>query len=280
MGSCWIWVVVETFWGSVPLMHFMRSSIPTTTCIAMNPQAGTWICWMVWVMLKIVRVSWIWLDQGIGLDILQSDHWVPGSTSRAENVKFQNKPLFKEILTTTPETCTLYANRATEDCGCLVSWRCLRIRYHLMSFVTLTDCQTLYVAGLCTKGVQRCDIKGQGQDIVWSCFFKFHSLWIWQLIALRKLRNVLKTSIFCCATFAVFGYGYVPRWRLSSQAMWWSGTMISSQKGFLNAMYGEDTSNEPRPDLEPIKKLNNPSLIGWLTPILNIQVWLVGSRQF
>ena len=149
-----------------------------------------------------------------------------------------------------------------------------------MSFVTLTDCQTLYVAGLCTKGVQRCDIKRPRPGHCLILFLQISFPLNLAMIALRKLHNVLKTSIFCCTTFAVFGYGYVPRWWLSSQAMWWSGTMISSQKGFLNAMYGEDTSNEPRPDLEPIKKLNNPSLIGWLTPILNIQVWLVGSRRF
>ncbi len=64
-------------------------------------------------MMLRVKLFQIWFGQGIPLDILQNDYWVPGSTTRADNAKFQNKPLFKAILTTTPETCTLYVTRVT-----------------------------------------------------------------------------------------------------------------------------------------------------------------------
>ncbi|CAK9107687.1 Uncharacterized protein SCF082_LOCUS50126 [Durusdinium trenchii] len=49
------------------------------------------------------------------VDVLQQDFWVPGSTSRSESTKFQNKALFKEILTPDLETCELWITRATED---------------------------------------------------------------------------------------------------------------------------------------------------------------------
>ncbi len=72
--------------------------------------------------LKYLNLNLTW--PGIPLDILQHDHWVPGSTSRADLGKYQNKPLFKEILATTPSTCILYAKRATEDILCCsISWQ-------------------------------------------------------------------------------------------------------------------------------------------------------------
>ncbi len=52
---------------------------------------------------------------GLPLDILQHDWWVPGSTGRMEQPKFAGKSQWKEILTCTPETCLLWATRATQD---------------------------------------------------------------------------------------------------------------------------------------------------------------------
>ncbi len=151
----------------------------------------------------------------------------------------------------------------------------------MSSFVTLTDC-IQYAAGLFTKGVQRCN---KGQGVVWVHTSVLN--WIlllqtlWQFLALRKLHNVLKTIIFCCMMSAVFGYGYVRKWWLSFPAMWWSVMMISLPKRFLDENYVEETSNGPR--LESIMKIELKIYsifdVGWLAPILNIHVWLVGSRQ-
>ena len=53
--------------------------------------------------------------EGLPLEVLQQDWWVPGSTSRSEVGKFDGKMLFKEILKPTVETCRTWVSRATQD---------------------------------------------------------------------------------------------------------------------------------------------------------------------
>jgi hypothetical protein len=54
------------------------------------------------------------IPEGLTVDVLQSDFWVPQSTTRADSPQFRGKDVFREILTPTDETATLYAMRATE----------------------------------------------------------------------------------------------------------------------------------------------------------------------
>ena len=52
---------------------------------------------------------------GLPLTVLQSDWWLPGSTSRSDLAKYQGKGQWKEILTCTENTCLLWAQRVTQD---------------------------------------------------------------------------------------------------------------------------------------------------------------------
>ena len=54
-------------------------------------------------------------SEGITLDILASDFWVPDASARAEAPQFQSKKIFLEILKTSAATCLLWAKRATQD---------------------------------------------------------------------------------------------------------------------------------------------------------------------
>jgi hypothetical protein len=54
---------------------------------------------------------------GLPLEILQSDFWVPGNTSRAESARYATKQQFQEILQTTEDSALMWAMRATKDFG-------------------------------------------------------------------------------------------------------------------------------------------------------------------
>ena len=51
---------------------------------------------------------------GLPLEILQCDFWVPLASTRAESPQFKGKDIFKEILSTSEATATLYAERVTQ----------------------------------------------------------------------------------------------------------------------------------------------------------------------
>ena len=51
---------------------------------------------------------------GLPLEILQCDFWVPLASTRAESPQFKGKDVFKEILSTSEATATLYAERVTQ----------------------------------------------------------------------------------------------------------------------------------------------------------------------
>lgn len=52
---------------------------------------------------------------GLPLEHLQCEFWVPGSSVRADSAKFSGKELFKEILSTSQETCRTWIERSTQD---------------------------------------------------------------------------------------------------------------------------------------------------------------------
>ena len=52
---------------------------------------------------------------GLPLDILGSDFWTPGSTTRADSPKYAGKPQFKEILKVDLEVCHVWVDRAIQD---------------------------------------------------------------------------------------------------------------------------------------------------------------------
>jgi len=144
-GSCFktYCEILWTSWGFVLRKNFTRSSTATMTCTVTNCQVGPQGC-VEWA--EALNLTW----PGIPLDILQHDHWVPGSTSRADLGKYQNKPLFKEILTTSASTCILYAKRATEDILCCsISWQSINNNCQLYPI-----CNSLW--GLREKGFQGC----------------------------------------------------------------------------------------------------------------------------
>lgn len=104
------------------IMH-NSSSIGTTTFIPIHAQAGLsqkqttgeWICVSHPSYAPYLSITALPTLSALPVDVLQQDFWVPGSTSRSESTKFQNKALFKEILTPDLETCELWITRATED---------------------------------------------------------------------------------------------------------------------------------------------------------------------
>ena len=52
---------------------------------------------------------------GVPHEVLTMDYWVPGCFTRSELDRFRNKAMFKDILTTTTETCMVYFARATQE---------------------------------------------------------------------------------------------------------------------------------------------------------------------
>ena len=52
---------------------------------------------------------------GVPHEVLESDFWVPGSTSRREEGRYKAKAIFQEMLECTEDSCVLYFTRAIED---------------------------------------------------------------------------------------------------------------------------------------------------------------------
>ena len=62
-------------------------------------------------------------ESALPLYILQHDFYVPGVTTSLDQPQYNGKDIFKEILQTTPETCALWVNRATQDkCMGVTHW--------------------------------------------------------------------------------------------------------------------------------------------------------------
>ena len=112
------------------MMISNASFIATTTCIPILRQAGCEQNNQKNIELKWSKNSFQSMPHpaypafglpgslpALPMDVLQADWWVPGSTSRSEHSKFVGKALFKEILTPTMITCSLWLSRATEDNG-------------------------------------------------------------------------------------------------------------------------------------------------------------------
>ena len=53
--------------------------------------------------------------EGITLDILAQEFWVPGSSVRADAPQYQGKDQFQQILKADENTCVLWALRATQE---------------------------------------------------------------------------------------------------------------------------------------------------------------------
>ena len=66
-----------------------------------------------------------------------SDYWVPGVCSRQGLDRFRNKSLFREILTTTPETAMLYFTRATQELSS--TWVSFQNKFEHQLIVCLID---------------------------------------------------------------------------------------------------------------------------------------------
>ena len=74
---------------------------------------------------------------GLPLSLLQAEWWVPGSSCRAESSKFAGKQQYKEVLTTTQETCMTWIKRATQEHLLPKPWHTLYILLYLLFVVFL-----------------------------------------------------------------------------------------------------------------------------------------------
>jgi hypothetical protein len=63
----------------------------------------------------IFRVAMFLNLEGVPLELLQQDFWVPNVTARSECARYNGKALFREILRSTGETCVLWIARLTKD---------------------------------------------------------------------------------------------------------------------------------------------------------------------
>ena len=57
----------------------------------------------------------LFLREGLPLEILALDFWVPEVSTRMETPRFANAKVFKEILSTSEQTCLVYIKRAVAD---------------------------------------------------------------------------------------------------------------------------------------------------------------------
>lgn len=85
----------------------------TCFCYSVTSDVESVLPWH-WIVVSPIPFDLVALP-ALPIDVLQADWWVPGSTTRSDSPKFQNAPVFKEVLATTPETCRTWVVRATED---------------------------------------------------------------------------------------------------------------------------------------------------------------------
>lgn len=129
-------------WKHIYIYIYRRSTGSTRTHMHMYIIMGIHLDYLIWLyvqlyfhivmLLKMATAYSLHIDMwwprlgvhtrrpccsaaGLPLSLLQADWWVPGSTARAECAKFAGKPLFREILTTTQESCLTWIKRATQD---------------------------------------------------------------------------------------------------------------------------------------------------------------------
>lgn len=121
--NCFVFIFVDprtliTNWGWGQMMMCSESSTSITIRIPTRSQA--WLFWQSYFQYFLISSTPISPRPvclpALPVDVLQQDFWVPGSCSRSESSKYAGKPLFKEVLTVTVETCKMWMVRATEDC--------------------------------------------------------------------------------------------------------------------------------------------------------------------
>ena len=87
-------------------------------CLCLNTKHSVSACLIQFDLFFFQTFPESWSDTGppaLPIDVLQLDWWVPGSSARAECQRYQGKPLFKEILSSTLEATKLWMSRAIED---------------------------------------------------------------------------------------------------------------------------------------------------------------------
>lgn len=90
---------------------------------AVSGLGGTWLNHAVWGhaclrTLHLGAAHHCASVSGLPLELLQSEWWVPGNSSRSEATRYGGHAIFRDILTTTQETCKMWIRRATQDSLC------------------------------------------------------------------------------------------------------------------------------------------------------------------
>lgn len=65
-------------------------------------------------------IPWCWMFQsnnveGLPIDILTLDFWVPGSTARSDSTQYNGKPLFRQILDANEKSALLWVRRSIQE---------------------------------------------------------------------------------------------------------------------------------------------------------------------
>lgn len=181
-----------------------------------------------------IRAVWL---AGIPIDVLSLDFWVPGSTSQADLPKYHDKPIFREVLTTTAKTCVLYAERATKDRETKLSHRLVRL---------ISTFSMIHVPCV-PKDFSRKASKDSSTKVKAGWWNKCSpTRWCLTLEAMhlnlvpwlpRKHISFRNKIINYSTTFAVCGYGWSRRWRCSSQERWSLDIKNCLTKGSLSQLY-------------------------------------------
>lgn len=149
--------------------------------------------------------------------MLQCEWWVPGSSTRAESAKYAGKSQYREILTITLDTCSLWITRATED------------QCSPLGPAFPTPCFHVPLPCLQPQDFKRrveatASTKAKDSDSFTKGYFFLNSLWLFNLPpihfrftisltlassppCLRRTRNLTKKATTFFMTCAAFGCG-------------------------------------------------------------------------